>query len=299
MNKMPTEPPQPASRFFTSQRLRLHYLDWGNPDRPTLILVHGGLDHCRNWDWVAQALRHDWHIVAPDLRGHGDSDWNTDGTYTMAGYIYDLAQLVCELGDAPVTLVGHSLGGNIALRYSGIFPDKVRQVVAIEGLGPSPKVLAERAQISQAERMRHWIDEQRRLAGRAPRRYADFDEALSRMREANPHLSEHQARHLTLHGLKRLEDGGYCWKFDNYARSWPPYDMAVADVQALWASIQCPTLLVYGADSWASNPAEDGRARHFQNARVELVPQAGHWLHHDQFEHFLGLLQDFLGNPAP
>ena len=63
----------PTSHFLVSQRLRLHYVDWGNPTKPTLVLVHGNRDHARNWDWVARELRHDWHVVAPDLRGHGDS----------------------------------------------------------------------------------------------------------------------------------------------------------------------------------------------------------------------------------
>ncbi len=67
----------PTSQFSVSQRLRLDYVDWGNEDAPPLVLVHGGLDHCRNWDWVAERLRHDWHILAPDLRGHGDSQWLT------------------------------------------------------------------------------------------------------------------------------------------------------------------------------------------------------------------------------
>ena len=83
--------PGPTSRVFFSQRLRLHYVDWGNAGAPPLVLLHGGRDHCRNWDWVAEELRKDWHIIAPDLRGHGDSQWSPDGSYTMAGFLYDLA----------------------------------------------------------------------------------------------------------------------------------------------------------------------------------------------------------------
>src|SRR3546814_20636320 len=67
-----------TSRTYVSQRLRLHYVDWGNPDAPPLLLLHGGRDHCRNWDWVAQELRSDFHIIAPDLRGHGDSQWRSE-----------------------------------------------------------------------------------------------------------------------------------------------------------------------------------------------------------------------------
>ena len=84
----------PTSRVYFSQRLRLHYVDWGNPDAPPLILLHGGRDHCRNWDWVAADLRRDYHVIAPDLRGHGDSAWSASGHYTMANLIYDFAQLI-------------------------------------------------------------------------------------------------------------------------------------------------------------------------------------------------------------
>ena len=84
----------PTSRIYFSQRLRLHYVDWGNASAPPLMLLHGGRDHCRNWDWVAAALRDEYHIIAPDLRGHGDSAWSASGHYTMANYIYDLAQLI-------------------------------------------------------------------------------------------------------------------------------------------------------------------------------------------------------------
>ncbi len=128
--------PGPTSRIYFSQRLRLHYVDWGNAGAPPLVLVHGGRDHCRNWDWVAAELRRDWHIIAPDLRGHGDSEWSKDGTYMMAGYIYDLAQLIHQQKLAPVTLIAHSLGGNIALRYTGLYPENVARLIAIEGLGP-------------------------------------------------------------------------------------------------------------------------------------------------------------------
>jgi pimeloyl-ACP methyl ester carboxylesterase len=286
--------PGPTSRIYFSQRLRLHYVDWGNAGAPPLVLVHGGRDHCRNWDWVAGELRRDWHVIAPDLRGHGDSEWSKDGTYMMAGYIYDLAQLIHQQKLAPVTLIAHSLGGNIALRYTGLYPQNVAKVIAIEGLGPSPKMLAERFAAGFADRMRAWVDEQRALAGRMPRRYAGIEEAWRRMQEENKHLSPEQARHLTQHGVNQNEDGTYSWKFDNYVRSWPPYDMTTQDVEGLWARIACPTLLVYGRESWTSNPSEDVRAKHFKSAEVVTFDGAGHWVHHDRLAGFLALTRRFL-----
>jgi len=283
----------PTSRIYFSQRLRLHYVDWGNPGAPPLLLVHGGRDHCRNWDWVATALRKGWHILAPDLRGHGDSQWSPDGNYSTAAYVYDLAQLIHQQELAPVTIVSHSLGGNIAIRYTGIYPETVNKLVAIEGLGLSPQQTARRVGRPIAERMRNWVDEMRALSGRLPRRYASIEDALKRMQEANAHLSPEQARHLTQHGVNQNEDGTYSWKFDNYVRADSPYGMTTAEIEELWARIICPTLLVYGKESWASNPEDDGRMQHFKNARVVSVEGAGHWVHHDRLQLFLDLLRDF------
>ena len=284
----------PTSHSFISQRLKLRYVDWGNPDAPPLILLHGGRDHSRSWDWTAQALRDKWHVIAPDLRGHGDSDWSPDGDYGTLANLYDLAQLIHQLKLAPVTIVAHSYGGNIALRYAGTYPENVRKLVAIEGLGPSPKMLAERLAKPVGKRLRDWIEVKRASAGRTPKKYATLDDAYNRMKEENHHLSDEQARHLTIHGVSQNEDGTYTWKFDPYMRIFPPFDMAQADIDQIWQSITSPTLLMYGADSWASNPEKDGRAVHFKQARIITFQDAAHWLHHDQFDQFVSELKAFL-----
>jgi pimeloyl-ACP methyl ester carboxylesterase len=288
--------PGPASHTFFSQRLRLHYVDWGQPGKPPLLLVHGGRDHCRNWDWTATALRDEWHVVAPDLRGHGDSQSSTDGSYWMAGYVYDLAQLIHQQRLAPVTIIAHSLGGNIALRYAGLYPESVARLVAIEGLGPPADRLAERRARPAQVRMREWIDEQRGLAGRLPRRYPSIEDAFRRMQEENPHLTAEQARHLTVHGVNQNEDGTYSWKFDNYVRTFPPYDMSGRDLAELYGRIACPTLLLYGTESRSGDPGADGRAAPFRHATVVGIERAGHWLHHDRLDEFLRVVRKFLAS---
>jgi RNA polymerase sigma factor (sigma-70 family) len=247
----------PTSHTFVSQRMRLHYVDWGNRDAPPLILLHGGRDHSRSWDWVAQELRRDWHVIAPDLRGHGDSAWSPDGSYSAASYLYDLAQLIHQEQLEPVTIVAHSLGGNVALRYTGLYPEKVRRLVVIEGLGFGPRVAPGDSAPPVQNRWHWWIDERRRLSARLPKRYASIEEALERMRTENQYLSEDQARHLTEHGASRNEDGTYSWKFDNYVRSGPPVDIGRRELTALWRSITCPVLLCWGRKSWATDPAEE------------------------------------------
>jgi pimeloyl-ACP methyl ester carboxylesterase len=286
--------PGPISHIYFSQRTRLHYVDWGNEDAPPLLLVHGGRDHCRNWDWVAEALRDEYHIIAPDLLGHGDSEWCSTGNYVMTDYVYDIAQLIHQKQMAPLTIVGHSLGGMITLQYAGLFPENVLKVAAIEGLGPSPKMLAERAGDSVDGRVRKWFEELRGIAGRAPRRYASIEEAFQRMQSENPHLSAEQARHLTIHGANQNEDGTYSWKFDNYVRIWPPYGLTFQEITQIWQRITCPTLLFRGTESWASDPTKDGRIEHFKNPTFVNIEGAGHWAHHDRFGEFMRILRDFL-----
>lgn len=285
----------PASSSFISQRLRLHYADWGNVDAPPLLLVHGGRDHCRSWDWVAQELRKDWHVIALDQRGHGDSAWADDGNYGAMDMVYDLGHLIHLLDLAPVTIVAHSMGGNVSLRYTGLFPEKVKKLVAIEGLGPSPTMIEKMEARPFGDRIREWMETKRKAAGRTPRRYASIEDAFARMKEENSYLTDDQARHLTVHGVNRNEDGTFSWKFDPYLNNWMPWDIPREELNKLWGAITCPTLLLYGADSWASNPEKDGRIAHFgPNARVVEIEKAGHWLHHDQFDRFMAELHAFL-----
>ena len=284
----------PTSHIYFSQRLRLHYVDWGNPDAPPLLLIHGGRDHCRNWDWVAEALRDDYHIIAPDLRGHGHSQWMIGGGYQQLDYVYDIAQLLRQTQMTPVTIIGHSLGGSISLMYSGLYPDTVTKLVSIEGMGPPPAMIEQMTSSATDERIRSWIDGLRTSSGRLPRRYQSIEEAFQRMQSENPHLSADQARHLTIHGSNQNEDGTYSWKFDNYVRNFSPLGLPIDETQKIYGQITCPTLLVRGTESWASDPEKDGRAAHFQNAQVINVEEAGHWVHHDQLNVFMGHVRSFL-----
>jgi pimeloyl-ACP methyl ester carboxylesterase len=285
----------PTSHFWFSQRLRLHYVDWGNEGAPLLLMIHGGRDHCRNWDWVARRLRDRFHIVAPDLRGHGDSAWASGGAYDLPNHVYDIAQLAHQLGDTPITILAHSMGAAVALNYTGAFSRNVKKLICIEGMGPSPEMVAELAKQTIDQRVRFWVKDRRVNSGRSPRRYASIEDAVSRMLEENPHLNREQAQHLTVHGAHQNEDGTYSWKFDNYARFGGGVGgFSLDDQHRLWSLITCPVLLVRGEESWASDPVKDGRIKHFQNARLANFAGAGHWVHHDKMEEFLIEAEAFL-----
>jgi pimeloyl-ACP methyl ester carboxylesterase len=269
---------EPVSHYYYSHRLKLQFWDWGQEGKPALLLVHGGLDHARNWDWVARSLREHFHVYAMDLRGHGNSAWAPGASYSIPEHVLDIATLVDLLSrDVPLHLIGHSLGGVLTLVYAGLYPDRVRKVIAIEGLGfPA----SHRIHKPPPERLRAWIDDVRKIGEVRnvdrpdPRSYPTLEAAAERMKEANPHLSDEVARHLTLHGTNWNADGSLSWKFDNYVRS-----------------------LFWGLESWLPDPDGDNRASAIKNHRLIKVPGAGHWVHHDRLDLFLEESTRFLLEP--
>lgn len=286
---------EPVSHYYYSDRLKLQFWDWGQDSRPPLLLVHGGLDHARSWDWVARSLRDRFHVYAMDLRGHGNSAWAPGAMYSIAEYVLDLATLI-DLLHPPVSLIGHSLGGILTLIYAGLYPDRVRKVIAIEGLGLPA---GHRVYKPAPERMRAWMDCVRQLEQREPRCYPNLEAAIARMQEANPHLSDEVARHLTLHGTNWNADGSLSWKFDKYVRCIPPHGHDLEDLRAVYAEITCPVLLVWGRESWMPDPetldpAIDARAAAIRKRRVWKVDGAGHWVHHDRLNLFLEEANRFL-----
>ena len=207
---MPADLPAPTARVYFSQRLRLHYVDWGNAGAPTIVLLHGGGDHCRAWDRLARDLHPAYHVLAPDQRGHGESQWTTGGGSALLDYVYDLAVLIEQQQLSPVILIGHSRGGATGLHYAGLYPEHVRRVVAIEGVGR----FEQRWGASPPERMAAWLEWVRERVRHRPRPYASIDAAAARLRERNPRFSPEQARHLALYGTYQNEDGSHVWKFD-------------------------------------------------------------------------------------
>jgi len=283
---------EPVSHYYYSDRLKLQFWDWGQESLPPLLLVHGGLDHARNWDWVARSLREHFHVYAMDLRGHGNSAWAPGAIYSIAEHLLDITTLIDLLtGQGSIHLIGHSLGGILTLVYAGLYPGRVRKVIAIEGLGLPA---SHRIHKPAPDRLRAWIDSVRKGEDRMPRSYPNLDAAVERMKDANPHLSDEVARHLTVHATNWNADGSLSWKFDNYVRNFAPYGYNIDEQRTIYGEITCPVLLVWGRESWLPDPDTEGRAFVIPNRQVLKVDGAGHWVHHDRLDLFLEASKRFL-----
>ena len=281
----------PREGFFQSQRLNLHYVEWGRDGADPVLLVHGFRDHCRSWDFVARALESNYHIFAVDLRGHGDSDWNNSGTYCLDDHIYDLHTFIDRLGLTDLSIISHSMGGAVSLSLAGLFPNRIKRLIAIEGMWELERPIK---QVKDDERFHGWIRQLDSLSKRAPVAMRSLEAAECKFKARHSRLSSELIHHLTSHAVRRNVDGTLTWKHDPsvQARASGHYDRAA--IIALWQRITCPVLLVHGSESEMSDPRTLGFDRYFQRCQTAIVNGANHWVHHDKLDDFLALAREAL-----
>ena len=285
--------PEPRSTFVGTGQRRLHVVQWGDPASPPIILQHGMRDHARSWDWIAQRLADQYYVIAPDLRGHGDSDWAEPLGYTIAAFVLDLTDIVVALELQRFVFVGHSLGGAIGLRFAGAYPERVVAFCGIECI-ELPIVRDERrSPVPFARRLRDWTETERSRRVRAPRSYPTLEDARARMADGQEALDDETVANLVAHAVLPDPDGGFRWKYDNAARVRPPDDADGADLDSCLAAISCPVMLAYGDASWIPIPPAE-RLALLRNHRVVTFPGVSHWLHHTARSDFARELDTFL-----
>ncbi|MEZ4368724.1 MAG: alpha/beta hydrolase [Kofleriaceae bacterium] len=277
--------------------LRYHVVTWGAADAPPVVLVHGFLDHA--WSWASVATRlaaAGRRVIAPDLRGHGDSDRvGAGGYYHFFDYVADLDALVDALGLGQLDLVGHSMGGTVSAYLAGTRPARIRRLALLEGLGP-PDGSGQLDGLPA--RTAGWIDGWRRArAGGLGPALADLDDAVARLRRHDPRLAPDLARWLAEHGTRRDPDGALRWKHDPLHLTQGPYPFRRDHAEAYWRAITAPVLLVDGAASTIRlAPAEAAaRAAALRDARAVTLPDAGHMMMRHQPAALADALLAFLG----
>jgi pimeloyl-ACP methyl ester carboxylesterase len=289
--------PAPRSRKIRlATGIDYHLLEWGGDDaglEHTVLLVHGFLDLAWGWEQTVHAgLAGRFHVIAPDLRGHGDSDRiGAGGYYHFMDYVADLSSLVDQTARHALSLVGHSMGGSIAGYYAGAFPERVRSLALLEGLGPpeDPTPIP--------ERVASWISAWRRARTREPRTYATIDDAAARLCKADSMLRPELARILAEHGTIELADGSRRFKHDPLHATRGPYPFRVSVAESFWQRITAPVLLVDGSESAfrGFEHEADRRAAHLPHARHALIDGAGHMIQRHRPAELGRLLVEFLG----
>jgi pimeloyl-ACP methyl ester carboxylesterase len=278
------------SVFLDLRGLRLHMREWGEARHPKLFLLHGWMDVSASFQFVVDALQRDWHVIAPDWRGFGLSAWSGADSYWIPDYLGDLDTLLRHYQpEGAVTLIGHSMGGNMACMYAGIRPECVAQLVNLEGLGLRSGKAEEAPQ-----RYADWLNA---LQSEPEfRRYTDFAELARRMRLENPRLSEAHALYLAEHwGHER--NGGVYLRSDPAHKRVNPVPYRLEEMKACWTRIQASVLWVEGKHSSIRErlgiEGVQERRDCFPQARIEML-DAGHMLHLDQPTQLARLIEDFL-----
>jgi pimeloyl-ACP methyl ester carboxylesterase len=266
-------------RTVTLNGLRFHYLDWGNQGAQPLVLLHGLSSHAHSWDRFATAMRQDFHILALDQRGHGESDWADD--YSPDRRAEDVDAFVRELGLEQIALVGLSMGGRAAFNYTALYPGTVERLVIVD-IGPE-------APASGMARI------QRGLAQQDV--FDDPEEAFRQARAANPRPSDEDLRHRISHGLMQRPDGRWTFRFDPALRS-RDNPITRQDPAVGWSrlpTITCPTLLIRGeASDVLSVETAERMVREMPNCTLVTVKDSGHSVPLDNPAGFLEAARPFL-----
>lgn len=281
------------SEFVTLRGIRYHCRIWGRPGAPRLFCLHGWMDVSASFQFLVDALAGDWQVIAPDWRGYGLSGWSGSDSYWFPDYLADLDHLLAHFQpEAPATLVGHSMGGNVACLYAGIRPARVASLVNLEGFGMSAGQSAD-----APPRYARWLAQID--ADETLRDYADFDELAARLQRNNHRLLPEAALFLARCWGKQ-EGGRVSLRADPAHRRINPVLYRLEEAEACWRQVNAPVLWVEGAET--KTPAQIGlgatdlvqRKACFARLESHVIADAGHMLHHDQPRQLAILIENFL-----
>jgi pimeloyl-ACP methyl ester carboxylesterase len=265
--------------------------EWGDPDDPLIVFLHGWGDSGATFQFVVDALASRWHVVAPDWRGFGRTQQRARG-YWFPDYLADLDDLLSKYSpSAPVRLVGHSMGGNVGGLYAGAMPERISAFVNVEGFG-----LLDTNPDEAPARYREWLREIRE----APAfRHFDSTEALARhVAKRSPRMSAAQARFVAEAWAVEGPDG-LTLRADPAHKLPNPVLYRRAEAEACWRNVQAPVLLVAGADSAVldavgTRPSDGALPLPFADSRSLVIEACGHMVHFEAADVLAAAIEDFL-----
>lgn len=268
----------PADRIISVNGLAIHYLEWGAPDKPPLVLLHGIARVAHSFDHLAPHFAEKYRVIAIDMRGHGDSAWDAQGSYMVEDYTKDVAAIVRALKLKNLVLWGNSTGGRVVQMIAGQSPELVRAVI-VEDVGPErPREVSNR----RADRMAKEADG-----------WASFDDLYAQAQKENPRTPEAILKPVVQHASKQRGDGRIVWKRD-------PAILNGFVPTELWATvrkIKAPLIYVLGG---ASNivPAQTQMdiRRELKQAEIVMMPGLGHYPSDEKPQEFVAIVERFLAD---
>lgn len=265
--------------------LKLHYQEWGSPEAPAILMVHGFGVSGHMFDEFAERMQDRYHLIAIDQRGHGDSDWAPDGDYSRDAFVADLEGFRAALGLDRFVLVGHSMGGLNSVSYTNAYPQHVRALVLVD-VGPE----AAKEGVENIVRFTRGPDE------------LEFDEFVEMAHRFNQRRSIENIRERMRHRLKPSESGKWTWKFDKRFRQQDSgirigSELTNDQSWQLFRDIRVPTLLIRGAESDVlSQEIAERVTREMARARLVVVPAAGHSVPGDNPDDFTAAVREFIAD---
>ena len=265
-----------ADRFITVNGLRLHYLDWGSADKPAFIMLHGISRVAHQFDHIAPFFAANYHVIAIDMRGHGDSAWSPADAYVVEDYVKDLEAFVSQLDLRGLTLLGNSTGGRVVQVYAGLHPDRVARLI-VEDVGPERTNEIASAFTRQVENEKDgWASE---------------EELVASLMKSNARTPEPILRSYAHFASKPREDGRIVWKRDpNLAKGFVPTE--------LWRfvnQIKCPTIYILGGASRIVPPDTQQKLKEtLPDVQIVVMPGLGHYPDQEATAEFIPIVQAFL-----
>jgi pimeloyl-ACP methyl ester carboxylesterase len=288
-----------SSTYLQVRGLKYHCRTWGAEGAPKIFMLHGFQDVSASWQFVVDALIREWHVIAPDWRGYGLTEWAKTDTYWFPDFVADLDAILDHFEpELPVNLVAHSMGASVAGIYAGATGERVRRFVNVEGFGGPPADAGD-----APRRYAKWL--RQIVQGEEQRPYADYEEFAGRMMAENRRLTPERAAFLVRHwGQEDAE--GVVRRADPAHKVVRPTPTRMDETLACWRAITAPVLLVEGAQSrhvaqQRARPEEyEEKMSAFQTVEgIERIEDAGHNIHHDQPEALAAVIEAFLtANPS-
>lgn len=273
---------QPKDKTVNVNGINLHYLDWGNEGNPKMLLLHGLRGHSHSWDDVSAEFCQDYHILALDQRGRGDSDWAPGGDYSSESFVSDLEGFCQAVGFDKFTLIGHSMGGRNSMAFAGNNAEKIENLVIID-IGPDVDPRGN-GRITQ-----ELID--------VPEEFDSFEDVYAYQSKQNRFCSEPVLRRRLTYATKELPNGKFGWRYDLQIREQRRNNTGSKQPN-LWLNlpgIKCPVLVVRGSetDTLGLETAEK-MVEVLPNGKLVHVEKAAHMVFEDNPGGFIQALHVFL-----